>query len=105
MTLPANISSEISVLQTQVTANAPLASAPRAAILAMQLNADELVADTDTALVAAAGALDTWQAPTDPAAIICGILGLEADAENQTSLADCRGVVGRVASNLNQLPS
>lgn len=105
MSLPTNIAREIAYLQTQVTAAAPLTSAPRATLLAMQLNADQLVADTEAALETSSGALDNWTPPIDPQAIIAGVLALETSAFGQTALANCRGLVGRIASNLNQLPT
>lgn len=119
MSIPANLQSEASFLQSQVTANTPLANAPQAQIRAMQLNATQLVADTDTALSAAAtlpngnpppgvaplvtGTLDTWQAPVAVLAIIAGVNATYTSAQNQSDIALFRGIVGRVLSNLNQL--
>lgn len=104
MSIPANITAEIAFLQSQVTQNAPLTSAPRAQVVAMQLNAKQLVADTDAALTAAAGTLDTWTSPVGAAQIIAGIQAISTSAQNQSDIALCRGIVGRVASNLDQLP-
>lgn len=103
MGIPANIVSQIAFLQTQTTAAAPLSSASPATIVAIQLNAENLVASVDAAVLAAAGALDTWEAPTDPDLIVSGILALEQSATDQSALAVMRGYVGRMAANLNQL--
>ena len=54
MALPSNIVTEATFLQSQVTQNQPLTSAPRAQIVAMQLNGAQLIKDTDTALKNAA---------------------------------------------------
>jgi hypothetical protein len=104
MAIPSNVTAELSNLQAQVTANTPLANAPRATITAMQLNADKLVSDINTALVSCAGTLDTWTSPTDPVAISNGILGLLSNAKDENNLALMGGVVGRAAANLDQLP-
>lgn len=104
MSIPANITAEIAFLQSQVKQNKPLTSAPRAQVVAMKLNAAQLVADTDAALLAAAGTLDTWTTPVGVAQIISGIEAISASATNQSDIALCRGIVGRVASNINQLP-
>ena len=103
MSIPANITAELAALQAQTAAAAPLQAAPRAAVVALQLNAAQLVADLDTALTGASGSLDSWAAPSDPLSIASGILGLAQAAADQTTLSDMRGAVGRAAANLNQV--
>lgn len=103
MTVPAAITSELAALQAQVAAAAPLTSASAATVLALQLNAAQLVTDVDAALAGAAGQLDTWIAPADPDQIVAGVTALVDSVEDQSSLADTRGLVGRVAANLEQL--
>lgn len=119
MSIPQNILDEASFLQSQVTANNPLQSAPRANVTAMQLNAAQLVIDTDAALANAAtlpvapvppgvqpdvtGTLDTWIAPVDAQSIIDGVTASFYAAQNSSDVCLFRGVVGRVASNLDQL--
>ena len=102
MTLLANIQTELATLQAQVTAATPLANAPFAAVKAMQLNAGNLVNDIQTALTTVS-VLDTWVAPVDPISMVNGF-NLEVTASiDQNNLSLMRGVVGRVASNLDQL--
>jgi hypothetical protein len=104
MGIPANITTELNFLEGQVTANTPLTGAPRATITAMQLNAAQLVNDIDSAVTNAAGTLDTWTPPTDPAAIAAGLEALGGNADDQSALTNMRGFVGRAAANLAQLP-
>jgi|SRR6516165_10242197 hypothetical protein len=103
MSIPANITAELANLQAQVTAAGPLAAASAPTLTAMQLNAAALVSDINAALAGAAGALDTWMAPTDPAAIVTGILALETNADDQASLANMAGYAGRALKNLDQV--
>jgi hypothetical protein len=103
MTVPANITAELTSLQAQVSAASPLTSASRATVTALQLNATQLVGDVQAALVAPNNTLDTWVIPVDPVAIINGIEGLVTASQDQSNLALMRGLTGRVASNLDQL--
>ena len=103
MTIPANITTEITALQAQVAAAAPLTGASQATLTAMQLNAAQLVRDIDGALTSAAGVLDTWTAPVGTALIIAGIVELSGNAQDQSTLAKWRGYIGRATSNLDQL--
>ena len=103
MSIPANITAELASLQAQVTAASPLRSASFATVKALQLNAANLVADVQAALIAPDNTLDTYVATADPVAIISGVLGLLDAALDQSNLALMRGVTGRVASNLDQL--
>ena len=103
MSIPANITTELTSLQAQVAAAAPLANATHATKVALQLNAGQLVADVQSALVAPSNLLDTWIAPTDPVVIISGVLGLLTASQDQNNLSLMRGVTGRAASNLDQL--
>jgi hypothetical protein len=114
MSIPANITSELASLQAQVTAATPLKNAPFATIKALQLNAGNLVNDVQTALTTTtlvpnivlttdALLLDTWLAPPDAISMVAGVLTVLTAAQNQQQLSLMRGVVGRVASNLDQL--
>jgi hypothetical protein len=103
MSIPANITTELASLQAEVAAASPLANASRATKVALQLNAAQLVEDVQSALVAPNNLLDTWAAPTDPIAIVTGIDQIVTASEDQSALALMRGVVGRAASNLDQL--
>ncbi|WP_024516857.1 hypothetical protein [Bradyrhizobium sp. Tv2a-2] len=102
MSIPANITAELAYLQGQVAAASPLANAPFATIKAMQLNAGNLVNDVQAALTAPS-VLDTFAAPLDAPSIVAGFQDVVTAAEDQSKLSLMRGVVGRVASNLDQL--
>jgi hypothetical protein len=99
-----NIATELTDLQAQVAANTPLLSASQATRIAIKLNAAQLVSDVQAALVAPNNLLDTWAAPSDPGAIASGILTVLQASQDQSNLALMRGLVGRVASNVDQLP-
>lgn len=116
MSIPADIMAELANLQQQTAAAAPLNNAPRAIVIAMQLNADKLVADADAAQFTLAGVLDTWTAyvpggklpypfgTIDPVQIINGVLQLTGNAQDEQAIVLMRGLLGRVADNLDQLP-
>lgn len=101
--IPASITSALTALQSQTTSAAPLSNATRATLVAIQLNADNLLASMDSAMPTVGGSLDTWVAPIDPPAIASGILGLLTNALDQSNLATMRGFSGRAAKNLDQL--
>lgn len=114
MSIPANITTELTSLQAQVAAATPLNNAPFSTIKALQLNAGNLVSDIQTALTTTTlipnivlttdtGWLDPWVAPLDPISIIAGVNNVVVAAQNQNELSLMRGVVGRAASNLSQL--
>jgi hypothetical protein len=114
MTIPANITTELASLQAQVAAATPLNNAPFTTIKALQLNAAQLVSDVQFALTTTtvianivlttdALLLDTWTAPLDPASIVAGVNAMVTAADNQSDLSRKRGLVGRIASNLDQL--
>lgn len=104
MTIPASIFTALTSLEAQVAAASPLVNAPFSTIVALQLNAANLVASVQTTLTATPNLLDTWVSPTDALSIISGVLNLTSIAEDQSNLSLMRGVVGRAASNLDQLP-
>ena len=103
MAIPSALQAEIAALTAAFSAASPLPQAPRASITALQINAAQLVSDVDAALAGAAGALDTFSAPPLPDAMAAGLTALCAASQNQTDLADLRGLAGRVASNLDQI--
>lgn len=115
MAIPANILAEIANLKAQTQANVPLQNAPRPNVIAMQLNAAQLVVDADAAQFPLAGVLDTWTAfspvsiiypngTIDPQQIVNGVLQLLGNAQDENAIVLIRGLVGRVADNLDQLP-
>jgi hypothetical protein len=101
MSIPSNIMEELANLQAQVQAATPLNNAPFPTIRAMQLNAGQLVSDIQTALTATS-VLDTWTAPSDPVSIVAGFNSVVTAGDDQSDLSLMRGVVGRVASNLDE---
>jgi hypothetical protein len=114
MTIPANITTELASLQAQVKAATPLNNAPFATIKAMQLNAGNLVDDVQFALTTItlipnivfttnSILLDTWAPPSDPVGMVAGFNTVVIAGNDQKDLSLMRGVVGRVASNLDQL--
>ena len=103
MTISTTITTALSSLQAQVAAAAPLANASIPTITALQLNAAQLVSDIQTALTATS-TLDTWVAPADPISMVNGFdQVVVAGVEIRSNLSLMRGVVGRAASNLDQL--
>ncbi|UGY15109.1 hypothetical protein HAP48_0042395 [Bradyrhizobium septentrionale] len=104
MAISPNILAELAFLQAQVDAANPLASASRATLTAIKLNAAQLVSDIQDALVAPS-ILDTFVAPVDGTSIVQGILTVSQAAIDQNRLSLMRGLTGRAAANLNQVPS
>ena len=105
MTISATITTELADLQAQLAAATPLTQAGHASVVAIKLNAGQLLNDVQSALIAPANLLDTWTAPSDAPAMASGLLGVLDAAEDQSALALARGQIGRVVSNLNQVPS
>ena len=103
MPISADLQAKVAALNTAFLAASPVEQSPRAAVTALQINAAHLVSDVDSALAGAAGGLDAFAAPSDPVAIATGLSGLLTASQNQTDLADLRGLIGRVASNLAQI--
>jgi hypothetical protein len=103
MSIPTTITSLLADLQAEVAAATPLTSASQQTLVAIQLNAEQLLDEIATALPAAAGQLDTFVAPAQPQAIATGILGLLESAQDQANLANWQGYFGRAAINLDQL--
>lgn len=103
MTIPANIKTELTALQAQLAAAEPLQNASGPTIVALQLNAYQLLNDVDAALTEAEGNLDNWSVPTDPQAIVSGFLGIVGNATDQNTLCNMAGYIGRSNKNLDQL--
>jgi hypothetical protein len=103
MTIPSSITTAISSLESQVAAAQPLANASQATRTALKLNAAALVTNIQDTLTEGS-ILDTWAAPIDPASIVAGVLLVVTASEDQNTLSLMRGVCGRAASNLDQLP-
>jgi hypothetical protein len=112
--IPASVTDALTSLQAQVAAALPLENATLPTIQALQLNAAALVGAIDVALANAAtmttsgtigvpAAIDTWVAPVNPEGMIAGVNALYVSAADQWNLSVMRGLVGRVATNLDQL--
>jgi hypothetical protein len=101
--IPSSITNALNSLKDQAANAQPLANASNATIAALQLNAADLVDAIQTQLVTGGGILDTWVAPNDPVSMINGVLNDLVVAQDQSTLSLMRGVVGRAASNLEQL--
>ena|SRR5258708_4075738 len=112
--IPAAITTALTSLQAQVVAASPLANASNSTIVALQLNAGNLVISIQNALTTTtlipniilttdSILLDTWVAMVDPITIVNGVNNVVGSAENQNNLSLMRGVVGRATSNLDQL--
>lgn len=102
MALPANITTDLTNLSAAYTAASPLSSASANTILALAEQAENVVTDIDVAVLANASGLDNWTAPVFVSQLPATILATLDLAQTQTALADIRGFVGRVASNLAQ---
>lgn len=103
MAISSSITTALQSLINQVAAAKPVASASQPTRTALKLNAANLVASIQSALVAPS-LLDTWVAPIDAPSIVAGVLQLVSAAQDQSNMSVMRGTVGRVASNLDQLP-
>jgi len=101
--IPASITTALDSLAAQTEAAKPLANASQATRTALKLNAANLVASLQSALTVTS-VLDTYEASTDPGVIINEVLTLTTAANDEATLSLMRGVVGRAASNLDQLP-
>ena len=100
MSVPSGIVAEVAYLNTAIAAAQPIAQASRLTITTLALQATQLVNDTSAALDASAGALDTGIADTMAPSIVSDFQAIVDSSATQLSLADLRGLAGRVASNL-----
>ena len=104
MAIPVTITNQLADLQTAFDAASPIdTAATRSQILGLQFRAAQLVAACDATLPAAAGALDTATVPDMPTDMVKTVLALLQSAQDQTVLAEVRGLIGRAASNLDQV--
>jgi hypothetical protein len=103
MSISSSILNAFLSLQKQLVAAGPLLSASYPTRTALKLNAANLVASVQSALTSDT-LLDTWTAPSDPPSMVAGVQTVISDAQDVSNLSVMRGVLGRVASNLDQLP-
>ena len=100
MSVTPAIAAEVAALNTAIAAAQPLAAASQLTVTALALQASTLVNDTQTAIIANAGSLDTGIADTMAPAIVADFQAMVTSSATQLSLADLLGLAGRVASNL-----
>jgi hypothetical protein len=100
MSVTPAIAAEVAALNTTIAAAQPLAGASQLTVTTLALQAAQLVVDTQSALLVNAGALDTGISDVMAPAIVADFQAIVTSAGTQLSLADLRGLAGRVASNL-----
>jgi hypothetical protein len=100
MPFPVAITNEVAALNTAINAALPLEAALPGTISVLANQADTLVNDIDTALLAAAGTLDSFTPPVMVPAIVIAFEALVDSADTQLALGDLAGFAGRVATNL-----
>lgn len=99
----AHIIADVTSLQVNVAAAAPLGAQTQIAIEALQSQGSSLLQEVDAAIVATGGPLDASD-PTGFAGDMVAVLsGLATASEDQTTLTDMRGLVGRAMFNLAQV--
>lgn len=102
MTIPVGLEARVAALATAVTAAAPLASASRILVSVLQQQGAAALSDIETALAASAGNLDAGDPTGFPGDLVNDLLALSSASDDQTTLADMRGLVGRAMFNLAQ---
>lgn len=100
MTVSAQITAEVAALNSAFLAIGTIETASTGSVTALANQAEQLVNDVETDLVGVQPLLDTFMPPVMPPALVQQVLDAETVAETQLSLADLRGVSGRIASNL-----
>lgn len=100
--LPSNITAEITSLIANLAAAAPLSSATKSELQALQDQAAQLLSDIENAMSAAAGNLDAADPTGFPGNMVADFLALQQSSASQASLAYAYGLVGRAAFNLAQ---
>lgn len=98
MTLPADLSAQVVALQAAVAAAYPVAQAGAPTVKTLQAQARVLVQAMDAAIT-------TYDPSAIDTSTAAGVQAYIAAAETQTSIAGARGYVGRVLSNLDQVPA
>ena len=102
--IPSSINDALTLYVASMNAASPLAQASRLTVAALQKAGTTLVVQIDAAMTPAAGALDANDPAGFPGDLVTDLLGLASAAEDQSALADIRGLVGRALFNLNQVP-
>lgn len=100
MSVPPAVVAQLTALDDSLVAAGNLETAPLTTLNALAYSAGQLAGAVENAIPAAAGALDTWEAPLMPQDIEAGVLGLLSASEGQSALADLEGFVARIEINL-----
>ena len=98
--IPAAITQGVSNLNASIAALGPYLSAQTAVRRALYQQAATLASSVDSALAGATGSLDSFSGLPTPQETAAGLLGIETSAQDQTSLSDLRGVIGRMVINI-----
>jgi hypothetical protein len=102
MAVPSAINAQTVALQTAYQAAQPLATASKAQIYGLQQGSVALVQAVDIAILADTPSIDGFAQPVNVQALPGAVTGLLSTMQEQASLTELRGYVGRVASNLAQ---
>lgn len=100
MAVPANIAALVSSLNGAIGAAAPLADAQPSTLTVLATQAETLATTIESELSGSDEALDGWLAGSTPVSMIAGVQAALSAADEQLSLADLSGYIGRVAANL-----
>jgi hypothetical protein len=101
MSIPQKILDDLTALQNQLAASQPLEAAPRAAVVAIELNAEQLETDVTLALTLGGDGLGSWIAPRDQPGIISGVQKEIVAAADQWHLLDMLEVISRAVLNID----
>lgn len=100
--IPAAVSTALTSFQTAVAAYKPIASATPYQVAVLVQQGQAVVALIDEALAAAGAPLDAADPSGHPLALIADLEGRLAAVDDQITLSDLRGFVGRAVFNLAQ---
>lgn len=102
MAVPATIKAQVQAVSDAFDAATPLASATRTALFGLKQSSVTLVATIDAAIAADNAPIDGFTQPADPNAGPAAVTALLSTMQEQSSLCELRGLIGRVASNFAQ---
>ena len=100
--IPVGIASGVIAFQAAVKAARPLRQAPGLQLAALVTQGNALLSAVDDALAAAGGPLDASEPAGHATALVAALNALATSAEDQRTLSDMRGFLGRAVLNLAQ---
>ena len=103
MPIPAQITTDLNNLSTAFNAATPVATAGKVVVIGLQQQADALVSEIDASENLLNAAIDGFVEPTNLPSVAAAVVNHLQNVVDQSNLAEMRGLVGRVASNLNQV--